>query len=196
VTTIVAVAVALTIGAATAVVASGGSVSAERAQRAGTTAFTPRERALLAYVPTALRAACRGNTAILSRPFRGTRASLFCEPANLPAGDLGITLLYVQFSDAALLNTAYQTYLRNVGQTENVGSGDACPQEKPYKVDGNVGRTLCTLIAGVTPDVVSTANGSKILFYVEGSAGPDTASQVWQYWRSSAQPLKSPKKVT
>lgn len=49
------VAVALAIGAMTAVVASSGSVSVERAQQAGGTALTAQERALLAYVPTAAR---------------------------------------------------------------------------------------------------------------------------------------------
>lgn len=92
------------------------------------------------------------------------------------------------------MNTAYHTYLRNEGGvTENTGSGDACPQEKAYMVSGNVGRVACHLVAGVSPQVVSTTNSSRIFLEVTSSSGPDTASQIWEYWHANALPLKKPK---
>jgi len=156
------------------------------------TALSAPENALLAYVPNALGMTCRSITASISQDFAGVKAALgACGLGNAKADF--ITARYVQFSDAASMNTAYQTYIRNQSVAQNTGRGDACPQERAYKVGGNVGRAACSLLSGSTPQVISTTKSSKILLYVEGLGTTSTASQVWQYWQSSAQPLKKPR---
>jgi hypothetical protein len=194
--TICVATVALTIGAISAVVATGGPVSAERVQQASGTTLSARERALLTHVPAALRTTCSSNTATISQDFPGVMASLFCHTPDVGVGAGVLRTQYVQFSGAAAMNAAYQTFLKNSNVTENTGSGDTCPREYAYRKAGLSGRATCAILggSGSVLEAVSTTSSSNILVFVEGRPSIP-ASQVWAYWRSSALLLKRAKQV-